>query len=296
MVKELQVNVKPLLKKMDLILQKLSEARIISKYRRIFKGKGLEFLEFKEYTQDEDASRIDWKATLKSNKPLMKVFKEERDLDVYILLDVSNSMIFGSTEKLKSEYAAEVVAALAHVILTTGDKAGLIMFSDSIKKVIVPMNTTYQFYTILKASINGNLYGGGFDMNLAIKYIMNLAKRESLVIIVSDFFGLKENWDESLKIAGAKFDVIGIMVRDPRDEELPKYIGKVLIKDPFSSRELLIDPDLEAEEYKKYTLEKKEEIKKSFLRNDADFIEVKTNEDLVRKLLELLERRERRFI
>ena len=292
MAKELQVNVKPLIKKMEAILQKLSEARIMSKYRKIFKGKGLEFLEFREYRQDDDSSRIDWKATLKANKPLIKVFKEERDLDVYILLDVSNSMIFGSTEKLKSEYSAEIVAAISHIVLSTGDKAGLLMFSDRIKKVIPPINTNYQYYAILKACVDGNLYGGGLDFDMAIKYVMNIAKRESLLIIVSDFFGLNENWDNSLKIASIKFDVIGIMVRDIRDEELPRNIGKVLVKDPFSDREILIDPYLEAESYRAYTLEKKEQIKRAFIKYDSDFIEVKTNEDFVKPFLTLLERRE----
>ncbi len=292
MTKELQVNVKPLIKKMETVLQKLSEARIMSKYRKIFKGKGLEFLEFREYRQDDDSSRIDWKATLKANKPLIKVFKEERDLDVYILLDVSNSMIFGSTEKLKSEYSVEIVAAISHIVLSTGDKAGLLMFSDRIKKVIPPINTNYQYYAILKACVDGNLYGGGLDFDMAIKYVMNIAKRESLLIIVSDFFGLNENWDNSLKIASIKFDVIGIMVRDIRDEELPRNIGKVLVKDPFSDREILIDPDLEAESYRAYTLEKKEQIKRVFTKYDSDFIEVKTNEDFVKPFLTLLERRE----
>jgi uncharacterized protein (DUF58 family) len=169
------------------------------------------------------------------------------------------------------------------------------MFSDEIKKVIPSSNTNYQYYAILKACVNGNLYGGHLDLDMAIRYMMNLAKRESLLIIVSDFFGLDEYWDRSLKVASAKFDVIGIMVRDPRDEELPRNIGKVMVRDPFSEREILIDPDLEAESYKSYTLEKKEIIKRTFVKYDSDFIEVKTDQDFIKPFLTLLERREKKL-
>ena len=114
-MKRLEINAVPLIKKMEFVLEKLAEARLVSRYRRIFKGKGLEFLDFRAYTEQDDSKRIDWKPSVKANKLLIKEFKEERDLDVYFLVDCSSSMVFGSTKKLKNEYAAEIVAALTHI-------------------------------------------------------------------------------------------------------------------------------------------------------------------------------------
>jgi len=291
-MKRLEINAVPLIKKMEFVLEKLAEARLVSRYRRIFKGKGLEFLDFRPYTEQDDSKRIDWKTSVKANKLLIKEFKEERDLDVYFLVDCSSSMVFGSTKKLKNEYAAEIVAALTHIVLFTGDKAGLFMFNDKIVKKIQPRNIRDQYYIILRALSDPNLYYGGCDLNGVVEYIMGLAKREALLVIVSDFFGLRENWADSLKIACTKFDTIGIMVRDPRDEELPKNIGKVLIKDPFSGKEMLVDPDSVRDQYAAYTKRKEEEIERAFTKYNADFLHLRTDKDFIKPFLYLLRRRE----
>jgi len=291
-MKQLSVNVRPLIKKVQIILERLAEARISSRYRIIFKGKGLEFEDFRTYNENDDADRIDWKASARANKLLIKEYIEERDLDINILLDVSSSMIFGSTEKLKNEYAAEFVATLSHLIIQTGDKAGLFMFSDNIRVKVPPANTENQFYMILKSLTNAENYGGKCNLNAAVKELMSTSKRRGVLIIVSDFIGLESNWDESLKIGSEKFDVIGVMIQDPRDFSLPKNIGKVLVSDPFSNKELLVDPDLIADEYEDYMNTQKKVVIHSFNSSNADFLYLPTNKSFIIPLLRLLERRE----
>ena len=291
-MRELNVDVKHLVKRMEAILQKLAEARIMSRYRRIFKGKGLEFEDFREYNEDDDASRIDWKASVRANKTLIKRYKEERDLDIYILFDVSSSMVFGSTEKLKNEYAAEFVAALSHIILFTGDKAGLFMFSDSVIKKVLPANNQDQFYVILRNLLDPNNYGGGCNLGKAIREIINFSKEKGIMVIVSDFIGLEKDWEEGIKVASAKFDVMGVMIHDPRDEVLPRNVGKVLIKDPFSKREIMVDPDEIADKYEKYALEQKLYVKRVFTQYHADFLDLRTDKDFVVPFLSILKRRE----
>lgn len=295
MAKEISVQVRPFIKKMQLIMQKTAEARLMSRYRAIFKGKGLEFEDFRTYNSEEDdVSRIDWKASTRANKILIRQFKEERDLDIIILLDVSASMVFGSTNKLKCEFAAELAGALSYVIIETGDKPGLFMFSDKIVKKIPPASSRDQYYMMLKAMIDPKYYGGrGCDLEAAISFIMTYTSRRGVLVVISDFFGLKKGWGDALKIASAKFDVICMMIRDVRDEVIPKGVGKIFLADPFSSKEILVDPDLLYKEYEEFAKKQIEHIKHICIVNNADFLELKVGDDFVKPILTLLKRRER---
>jgi len=297
MRKELEIDVKPLIRKLEAAIRKLTEGRIMSRYRRVFKGKGLEFEDFRVYKEDDDSGRIDWKASMRSSKLLIREYKEERDLDIYFLVDVSSSMVFGSTKKLKNEYAAELVAVLSYFILNSRDNVGLFMFNGEVVKKIFPANKRDQYYLILKNLVDAKLYGGGCNLTNAIELITNSTKKKSVVIIVSDFLGLKDDsWIESIKIASVKFDLIGFMIRDPRDEKLPRNVGKVIISDPFSNKEVLIDPDEIGDEYESYTKQQRENVKKIFTRFGADLIEMHTDEDFIKPLLMFLKGRERKFV
>lgn len=297
MRKELEIDVKPLIRKLEAAIRKLSEGRIMSRYRRVFKGKGLEFEDFRVYHEDDDASRIDWKATVRAGKTLIREYKEERDLDIYFLVDISSSMVFGSTKRLKNEYAAELVAALSYFILNTGDNVGLIMFNGDVVKKIIPANKRDQYYTILKGLVDASLYGGECNLAKAIKYVSDSTKKRGVLIVVSDFLGLKdESWIEAIKIASVKFDLIGFIVRDPRDESLPRGIGKVMISDPFSNKETLVDPDEIGEEYEAYAKKQKARIKGIFNRYGSDLIELYTDKDFVKPVLLFLKGREREFV
>lgn len=288
----MNVDVLELAKKVNIALSILVENKIISRYRSVFRGKGLEFDGYRLYTQNDDSQLIDWKATVRSNQTLVKQFQEERNLDVNFLIDVSSSMVFGSGDKLKCEYAAELVASLSNFILLAGDNVGLYMFNSSITKTLPCKGGKNQFYLILKTLVDNKLYGGGYDMPSALHYILKTAKKKSLLFIVSDFIGLNAGWEESVKLASGKFDVIGIMIRDPRDRHLPRHVGQVVISDPYTGRTMLIDPDEIGDDYERFVKSQEGSIERGFKNNNTDFVKFPTDQSFVKPLVNFLKRRE----
>jgi len=297
MVAELRVNVASVAKEMDMAMRLLTEARVMSRYRKVFKGKGLEFEDFRDYTTDDDASEIDWRASKRANKLIIRRFKEERDMSVYFLVDVSSSMLFGSTDKLKHEYAAELVAAFSHFIIQSGDRAGLVMFTDKVVKYLGPGKSENHFYIMLRQLLTPEFYGGQYNLSNALNFVMNTTAERSLAFIVSDFIGLEKGWDSAIKQASGKFDGVAVMVRDPRDQRLPPDVGQVVIADPFSDREMLIDcNDKEGRmEYESYSKKEEEKIKDTLKNARWDMLEVTTDKSFVIPLIEFLKRREIAF-
>ena len=291
-MKEIEIDTSRLVRRIEGILKNLAEARIMSRYRRIFLGKGLEFMDYRNYSEQDDSSRIDWKASLRASKLLIREYKEERELEVYILLDVGSSMIFGSTKKLKNEYAAEITAAISHLVIKGDDKIGLTMYSDKIKKEILPSNSREQFFIILRALSDPRNYGGKSNLKASIEHLIKITKRRSLLVIISDFLNLEKGWEYPIKIANEKFDIISIALRDTRDEILPQGTGKILVKDPHSNQEILIDPDSIREEYEEYNKIKKQQLIHIFKKYGFDYIDMKTHEDFTLLFLKILKRRE----
>jgi uncharacterized protein (DUF58 family) len=293
MVAELRIDVASVMRELEVALKVLTEAKVMSRYRKIVKGKGLEFEDFRDYTQDDDASRIDWKTSKRANKLVIKRYKEERDMNVFFAVDVSASMLFGSTKKLKYEYAAELVAALAHFVLQTGDKVGLVMYSDRVVKYMEPGKGTDQFYILLKHLLTPKYYGGGYSFGSAIEFLMNTIGEKSMLFLVSDFIGLEKGWERDAKVSSGKFDSVAVMVRDPRDRSLPKGTGQVVIEDPFSDREMLVDSsDRQRMEYETYVKAQEERIEKSLKEGGWDILKVSTDEEFVLPVIKFLKRRE----
>ncbi|NIO20650.1 MAG: DUF58 domain-containing protein [Candidatus Aenigmarchaeota archaeon] len=291
--KSLHLDVVALVKKLEVIIKILVNTQVSSRYRSVFRGRGLEFEDFRVYTPGDDAKAIDWKASVRSNDILVKEYREERDLDVYFLLDVSSSMIFGSTEKLKLEYAAEFVAAFSYFVMKAGDKAGLIMFSDKVVNVVPTSTGDQHFYIMLRSLVNASLYGGGYNLSKAIKFLMNTTRQRGLLIVVSDFIGLEKGWDRIVKTASVMFDVIGVMVRDPRDEKLPKDTGQIVIEDPYTDANVVLDPRMIAPAYERYVRREEEKVRKVFLGCNADFLKLSTSESFAKPLIEFFIKRRR---
>jgi uncharacterized protein (DUF58 family) len=289
---EFNVNLKPLLKQMEIFSKKdISGGGFAGGYTSVFKGRGLEFEGYREYTQTDDASLIDWKASLRSNELLVKEFAEERNVNVVFAFDVSSSMSYASTKKLKNEYAIELIASIAFSILRAGDSIGLLMFSDKVKHYLKPALGQKQYYVIVKSLLNPKLYEGGFELSTALSFLIANLKKGSIVILVSDFIGLKPGWQRVLDIAVKKFDIIGIMVRDPVDNELPIKVGPVVISDPFSEDELLIDPDFIKQKYDNYTKNERAIIKEEFLKRRCGFIELTTDKPFEDEVLKFFKQR-----
>ncbi len=202
-------------------------------------------------------------------------------------------MLFGSTEKLKYEYAAEVAAALAHFILQSGDRVGLVMFTDDVVKFVEPGKGNIHFYVMLKHLLTAKYYGGSYGISNALNFIMNATGEKSMVFIISDFIGLEDTWEQSVKLAAGKFDGVAVIVRDPRDRRLPPEIGQVVIADPFSEKEMLVDSnDRDRMEYERQVKMDEDEIKSSLRAINWDFIDISTKENFVMPIIKFLKRRE----
>jgi uncharacterized protein (DUF58 family) len=286
----LNIDVVELAKKLEVIIKILINTQVASKYMSVFRGQGLEFEDYRKYTVTDDAKLIDWKATIRANELMIKEFKEERNLNTYILLDTSYKMIFGSTEKLKAEYAAEVAASLSYFILKAGDNIGLVMFNSDIVHFAPPDAGDKQFHLILNYLANADVYDPGYDLEKAIKFVMNTAPRRGLLVIISDFIGLEDGWDRALRIAGKKFDVLGIMIRDPRDDELIST-GNIVLQDSMSEQMLIVNTDKIKEKYNEYTKNEKRYIKETFARSGADVLDLGTDEDFIKPVIQFLLRR-----
>jgi len=288
---KLNVDIVPSIKKLQVFTKGLIRTKGFGSYKSVFRGKGLEFLEYRSYDRNDDASMIDWKASMRSNQLLIRQYAEERDINVLFLVDCSSSMIFGSTPKLKNEYAAELVASLAFSILDAEDSVGLIMFNDKVVKNIYPSKGKVQFYNLVRILIDPNNYGGGYDFNAVTDFVLNYTKETAVVIIISDFVGLNQNFIKNMEFITSKFDTIGIMVRDPRDKELPEDVGQVVIEDPYSNNSLLIEPKLIKEVYEEEIKKQEKWIEDLFLKNKSDFLNLTTDKSFVKPILTMFKER-----
>lgn len=292
-MKELRLNLRPLIKKLEVFSRKNVLGDFTGEYMSVFKGRGLEFEGYRAYTINDDAKLIDWRASLRAGNLLVRSLIEERNLEVYFLMDVSNSMLFSSISKLKCEYAAELVATLGSAMIQASDNVGLGLFNDNIIKTMPPKTGKKQYFLIVHTISNPRLYGGNFDFTKILQYTTGYLKRNTLLIIVSDFIGLKEGWEEYLKVASHKFEIIGFMIEDPLDITLPHSIGQVIIEDPYSKKELLIDPDTLRADYEARAKKKNEGIREVFLKCGSDLLELRTDESFVTPIIRFFEKRKR---
>ncbi len=291
----LNVNIPEAIRRFEIAIRKIVFTRVIGHYRSIFRGKGLEFDRYSPYTSMDDASRIDWKASARANELLMKEYVEERDLQIFFLVDVSNSMVFGSTAKLKNEYSVEVAAALANYIIKEGDRVGFALFNDKIVKEKMPAAGSRQLHLLTRTLLDPDVYGGNYDLDYALRaLISHLSESIALVIIFSDFIG-QRNWARSLKILSQKFEVIGIMISDPRDRNLPAISEEIVLEDPYSGKTLLVDPSLIKDVYEKYAKAQEEQIQEMFLQAKSDFVIIPTEKSFVGPLVDFFKQRARKW-
>jgi len=262
-------------------------------YRAIFQGKGLDFESYRLFSSaTDDASVIDWKASLRANGVLARKYVEERDLNVYFLVDVSNSMLFGSSKKLKAEYSAEVIASLAHLIIGAGDKIGLVMFNDKVVKMLHSMSSKNQFALLTKFLSDASLYGGGFDLDKAIDHVLRVVKTPYTVfILVSDFINTKEESSKRLKRMGSRFETLAVMIRDPLDENLPKTKYQFSIQDPYSGKQMIVDPEIASKQYHHNVVRQKSMVKKVLKSSRVDLLELMTDKGFAIPVASFLEAR-----
>jgi len=251
-MKEFKVDVNPMLKKLELVSKKGISGFLSGEFRSVFKGSGLEFHGYRNYNAaEDDAKNIDWKASMRTRYLVVKELVEERNNNVVFLVDVSSSMSFGSVDRLKNEYVIEMFASMAYSLLSGGDSVGLALFTDHIITLLPPNIGNKQFYTMLKTITNPALYEGPFDLEKALHDFNAMMTRPSIVILMSDFIGLKGGWYDKLRLVAAKHELIVFIVKDPRDVMLPEEVGQVFVEDPYTHETLLIDTKIIKNDYEK---------------------------------------------
>ncbi|HIQ50017.1 MAG TPA: DUF58 domain-containing protein [Nanoarchaeota archaeon] len=258
-------------------------------YYKVITGKGIEFDRLREYTEEDDAKFIDWNSYARSGKPHVKIFKEERMLDIVYIVDLSTTMTLGTTEIVKNEYASILATTLALVSHTLGDRVCMIGFSDEIKVFIDPSTTIDTVLQIAKVLTDKNIYGGNKRWGVITPAVLETFGPDSFIFILSDFIGPKQELYDFVMKASNKFEgVAGIMIRDPLDSYIPEGIGKIYIQDPSSGEIALVDADKIRKEFNENAKKEEQEINNKFISSGALFTKVYTTEkDIVKVILNL---------
>lgn len=289
---KLKLDIKDLANRLDVSTRKMFRSNLSGNYQTAFKGSGLEFYGFRKYSTSDDASRIDWKASTRANDLLVREYIEERNLNVFFLVDASSTMLFGSRDKIKAQYAAELVASMSFAIIHASDSVGLGMFNKNLVKNFLPASGEKQYYNLLNSLVDLSLYGNGFDLTKPLRYYTEVLPRGSLFFIVSDFIGLKgDEWIKALRIACRKLDVIGIMIRDVRDRQLPGEYSEIVLESPEDDRKKIINPAAIKQAYESYVKREEERILEIFSQSGGEFLLLTTDMNFVNIIIKMFKRR-----
>jgi uncharacterized protein (DUF58 family) len=270
-------------------------------YHSVFKGRGMEFSEVREYTIGDDIRSIDWNVTARFGHPYMKIFEEERELTVILLVDLSGSQNFGSSDATKQQIAAEISAILAFSALKNNDKVGLILFTDKVEKFIPPKKSKSHSLRIIREVLSFEPAGKGTSIRGALEFMNRAVKKRSIVFLISDFMesvpgGNGREYEKILRIVGRKHDLVGIVLSDPREKEIPP-IGLTRFIDPETGKETVIDTSNPS--FRKWYRKKVEEFEKQrksvFLSSRLDTVFVNTKESYIRPLVNFFKAREKRW-
>ena len=262
-------------------------------YHSVFKGRGMTFSEVREYQPGDDIRLIDWNVTARTGSPFIRIFEEERELTVYILVDISASGEFGSINQLKRDYESEIASVLGFSAIKNNDKVGLILFSNEIEKYVMPKKGKSHVLRLIRELLYTKPQSSLTSLKIALEYLLKVAKRKSVVFLISDF--LDKGYWSSLRIVNRKHDLIGIQLYDPAEIELPN-LGILKVRDPESNSSFWIDTSSKHEMNK---LKKQNELnQKSFLKKSKkigfDLITISTQEDFIKPLMSFFQMREKR--
>ena len=273
----------------------LSNDIFAGKYHSAFKGRGMAFSEVREYRMGDDVRDIDWNVTARSMKPHIKVYEEERELTMMLLVDVSGSRMFGTTEKLKKNTITEIAAVLAFSAAQNNDKVGCIFFSDRVEKFIPPKKGRAHVLMIIKELISFMPENNGTDISEGLRYLTNILKKRSTAFVLSDFMDTADGharFEDALKIASGKHDMVGIRVYDRREQQLPD-VGILELKDAETGEKVWVDTASRAvrDAYARNWEQTSALIDSSLKRCRVDNVKIATGEDYVTSLMKLFKRR-----
>lgn len=278
-------------RKIEIKTKGLSRNIFAGQYHSAFKGRGMEFSEVREYQYGDDVRDIDWNVTARFHRPYVKVFEEERELTVMLLIDVSGSLNFGTSTQLKRDLVTEIAATLAFSAIQNNDKIGVIFFSDRIEKYIPPKKGRKHILYIIRELLDFQPESRRTDIAMATAYLTRIMKRRCTSFIISDFYDRKDFLLE-MEIANRKHDVVAIQVYDQRTKELPN-VGLMNVLDAETGHEMLIDTSNKKlrRAHTAYWLNREEDLRRTFSKSRVDWTSVATNEDFTKALLTLFKQR-----
>lgn len=271
----------------------LSRNIFAGEYHSAFKGRGMAFSEVREYQFGDDIRNIDWNVTARYNKPFVKIYEEERELTVMLLIDVSGSREFGSMDKLKKNIVTEIAAVLAFSAIQNNDKIGVIFFSEKIEKFIPPKKGRSHILRIISELIDFEPDARGTDISGAIRYLTNAIKKRCTAFVISDFIQKEGELENALSIANNRHDVVALRIYDERETELPN-IGMIKLKDAETGNYTWVDSsDRRARDiYRKWWADLSAQLDNNFRKSGVDYVNISTNHDYVRSLISLFKKRE----
>lgn len=270
-------------RELEIKSKKLTSDLFTGEYHSAFKGKGMSFREVREYAAGDDVRFIDWNVSARFGHPYSKVFEEERELTVMMLIDVSASSLFGTVNATKREYATEMAAVLAFSVVNNGDKIGAILYSDKIEKYIPPKKGKQQALFILRQLLSVEPVKKGTALSTALRYFNNTTRQKSIGFVLSDF--IDANYQDMLRIAAKKHDIIGIKLYEKMDQRLPN-VGLMRIEDAETGVQKWIDTGSAAVrgDYEKEFFRVTDYCNDVFKRSGADLLHIRTDEDYVKVL------------
>ncbi|MDE6570205.1 MAG: DUF58 domain-containing protein [Alistipes sp.] len=282
-------------RKIEIKTRGLSSEIFAGRYHTAFRGRGMSFSEVREYRAGDDVRDIDWNVTARSSKPHIKVYEEERELTMMLLVDVSGSRMFGTTDRLKKSLITEIAAVLAFSAAQNNDKVGCIFFSDRVEKFIPPKKGRSHILMIIRELLDFRPQSSGTRLSEPVRFLTNVNKKRCTTFILSDFLDDRNDrtaLDDALKIARGKHDLVGIRVYDPRETELPN-VGIVELEDAESGRKAWVDTSSRAvrDHYAAAWRQRSADIESTLRHNRIDTATISTDGDYVTELIKLFRQR-----
>ena len=278
-------------RKIEIKTRGLSSNIFAGQYHSAFKGRGMAFSEVREYQFGDDVRDIDWNVTARFHRPYVKVFEEERELTVMLMIDVSGSLDFGTQRQMKRDMVTEIAATIAFSAIQNNDKIGVVFFSDRIEKYIPPKKGRKHILYIIREMLDFQPESKRTDVKQAVEFLSCVQKRRTTAFILSDFY-VREDFQQSLQICSRKHDVVAIQVYDVRAKELPD-VGLMKVVDAETGFEQYIDTSSKRlrRDYQRYWMGRQAQLEETFNKSNVDHVSIATNEDFVKSLLLLFKQR-----
>ena len=278
-------------RKIEIKTRGLSQNIFAGQYHSAFKGRGMAFSEVREYQYGDDVRDIDWNVTARFHRPYVKVYEEERELTVMLLVDLSGSLDFGSVQQTKRDLVTEIASTLAFSAIQNNDKIGVILFTDRIEKYIPPKKGRKHILYIIHELLNFKPAGVRTDIGMAVSYLTRVMKRRCTAFLLSDFYS-RSDFSKPTQIANSKHDVVAIQVYDPRAKSLPD-IGLMKVRDAETGHEMIIDTSSAKlrQAHARYWIEREDLLNRTFAKSKVDWTSVATNENFTKALLLLFKKR-----